>query len=246
MPFGLSLFRFIVAGRRESNVGCGEEEAGVAGPSEKENQFVEAEDEAASSDRGGVDPEVTPANRRREKRATEAELIREAHLQATGKRVIEGALDVTPLPKRPRGLNEEAAVVVPDDDEDVEAEPVNIACPRKVVSFVNCFIEGTQMELPELEQLLMKSLREQTGRAFHLQAAANMEMWLGIKQAVNTAERDADRHADENAVKIAKLSSRLAEAKRAAVGVEEARAAAEAAKEAELRSRAREVEEAKK
>ncbi|CAL9019421.1 unnamed protein product [Prunus brigantina] len=138
---------------------------------------------------GGSAQASTPAERRREKRVAEAELVREAHLQVTGKRVIEGALDVTPLPKRPRGPNEDVAVLVPDDDEDTEAGPVNIACPRKVVPFVNCVIEGAQMELPELEQLPMKSLREQAGRALRLQAAANMEMWLGMKRAVNTAER---------------------------------------------------------
>ncbi|CAL9006208.1 unnamed protein product [Prunus brigantina] len=122
---------------------------------------------------GGSAQASTPAERQREKRVTEAELIREAHLQVTGKRVIEGALDVTPLPKRPRGPNEDAAVLVLDDDEDTEADPVNIACPRNVVPFVNCFIEGAQMELPELEQLPMKSLREQAGRAFRLQAAVS-------------------------------------------------------------------------
>ncbi|CAL9000619.1 unnamed protein product, partial [Prunus brigantina] len=200
------------------------------------------------------------------RRHAEAELVREAHLQVTGKRVIEGALNVTPLPKRPRGPIEEATVLVPDDDEDTEAEPVNIACPRNVVPFVNCFIEGAQMELPELEQLSMKSLREQAGRAFRLQAAANIEMWLGMKRAVNTAERvhkkyegsrakvaeagkmlqDANRHAEENAAKIAELSSRLAEAERAAVDAEEARARVKAAKKVELRSRAMEVEEARK
>ncbi|CAL8117028.1 unnamed protein product [Prunus armeniaca] len=93
-----------------------------------------------------------------------------------------------------------------------------------------------------------------------------MEMWLGMKRAINTAKRvqkkyekgrakitqagkllqDADRHAEENAAKIAELSCRLVEAERAVVEAEEARAAAEAAKEEELRSRAREVEEPKK
>ncbi|CAL9015108.1 unnamed protein product, partial [Prunus brigantina] len=204
----------------------------------------------------------TPAARRREKRVAEAELVREAHRQITGKRVIEGTLDVTPLPKRPRGPNEDVAVLVPDDEEEAEAGPVNIACPRKVVPFVNAFIDGAQMELPELEQLPMKSVREQAGRAFR----ANMEMWLGMKRAVNAAERaqkrfedgrakipeagkmlqDADRHAAENAAKIAELSSKLAEAEKAAVDAEEARARAEAAKEDALRSRATEVEEAKK
>ncbi|CAL8152096.1 unnamed protein product [Prunus armeniaca] len=84
------------------------------------------------------------------------------------------------------------------------------------------------MELPELEQLPKKSVREQAGRAFRLQAA------------------DVDRHAEENAAKITELSSRLAEAERAAVDAEEARARAEAAKEVERRSRATELEEAKK
>ncbi|CAL2245635.1 unnamed protein product [Prunus armeniaca] len=91
-------------------------------------------------------------------------------------------------------------------------------------------------------------------------------MWLGMKWAINAAERvqtkyeegrakiakagkllqDADRHAEENAAKITELSSRLAKAERAAVDAKEARARAEAAKEAELRSLAMELGEAKK
>ncbi|CAL9020896.1 unnamed protein product, partial [Prunus brigantina] len=151
----------------------------------------------------------TPAERRREKRVAEAELVREAHRQITGKRVIEGTLDVTPLPKRPRGPNEDVAVLVPDDEEEAEAGPVNIACPRKVVPFVNAFIDAKIAEAGKMLQ-------------------------------------DADRHAAENAAKIAELSSKLAEAEKAAVDAEEARARAEAAKEDALRSRATEVEEAKK
>ncbi|CAL9019664.1 unnamed protein product [Prunus brigantina] len=49
---------------------------------------------------------------------------------------------------------------------------------------------------------------------------------------------DADRHAEENAAKIAELSSKLAEAERAVVDTEEARARAEAEKDAALRSQA--------
>ncbi|CAL2256644.1 unnamed protein product [Prunus armeniaca] len=216
--------------------------------------------------------EMTDATRRRlqsrapQKKTSSSRPKTKTSLAAEGALALEGALDVTPLSKRPRGPNEEAAVLVPDDDEDTEAAPVNIACPRKVVPFVNCFIEGAQMELPELEQLPMKSLREQAGRAFRLQAAANIEMWLGMKRAVNTAERvqkkyedgrakvseagkliqDADQHAEENTAKIAELSSKLAEAERVAVDADEARARVEAAKEAVLQSRATEVEEAKK
>ncbi|CAL2277606.1 unnamed protein product [Prunus armeniaca] len=93
-----------------------------------------------------------------------------------------------------------------------------------------------------------------------------MEMWLGMKWAINAAEcvqrkyeegrakiaeggkllQHADRHVEENATKIAELSPKLAEAERATVDVEEARARAEAAKEAERRSRATKLEEAKK
>ncbi|CAL8175948.1 unnamed protein product [Prunus armeniaca] len=84
-----------------------------------------------------------------------------------------------------------------------------------------------------------------------------MEMWLGIKRAINAADRakiaeagkliqDADRYVEENVGKIAKISSKLAEAERAAVDAEEARAAAEAAKEEVIRSRVMEVDEAKK
>lgn len=91
-------------------------------------------------------------------------------------------------------------------------------------------------------------------------------MWLDMRRVVNAAEcvqkkyeegrakiaeagkllQDADRHAEENAAKITKLSSKLAEAERAAIGAEEARDAVEAVKEAERQSHAREVEEAKK
>lgn len=117
---------------------------------------------------GSSASEMMSTDQRRENRVAEAELIQEAHLQVTGKRVIDGALDVTPLPKRSREPNDEAAVLVPDDEKDADAEPVNMACPRKVVPFVNCFIEGAQMELPELEQLPMKSVREQAERAFRL------------------------------------------------------------------------------
>ncbi|CAL8080280.1 unnamed protein product [Prunus armeniaca] len=211
---------------------------------------------------GASAQEGTRGDQRRERRVAEAELIREAHLQVTGKRVIKGALDVTPLPKRPSGPNKEAIVLL-SDEEDAEVELVNIACPWNMVPFVNCFIDDAQMELPELEQLPMKSVREQAGLAFRLQVAANMEMWLGMKRAINAAERvqrkydegqakiaevgklpqDADWHA-ENAAKITVLSSKLAEAERATMDAKEARARAESAKEAERRFRATELEEA--
>ncbi|CAB4283646.1 unnamed protein product [Prunus armeniaca] len=54
--------------------------------------------------------EVSAIDHCREKRATKAETVREANLQVMRKRHIEGALDVTPFPKRPRGPNEDAAM----------------------------------------------------------------------------------------------------------------------------------------
>ncbi|KAI5326979.1 hypothetical protein L3X38_026375 [Prunus dulcis] len=102
------------------------------------------------------------------------------------------------------------------------------------------------MELPKLEQLLVKTVCEQADLAFRLQAAADMEMWLCMKRAVNAAHlyrerfednraknaeagkviRDVDQHAEEKTAKIAELSSRLAEAEKALVSAKEARAAA--------------------
>lgn len=120
--------------------------------------------------------ELTAAERRRQRKAVEAEAVREVHLQVTGKRQIEGALDVTPLPKRPRGPSDEA-ILIPGDEDEEGSEPVNIACPRKVVPAVNCFIDGAQMELSELSELPTKSLREQAGRAFRLQAAVCVTTW---------------------------------------------------------------------
>ncbi|KAL6292538.1 hypothetical protein ACE6H2_000680 [Prunus campanulata] len=232
---------------------------GQGTPKQKKGQSPRPKKKAvASAD------DQTVADRRREKKAAEAEIVREAHLQMIGKRMIEGALDATPLPKRPRGPNEGTSVQIPDDEEGEEG-PVNIACPRKAVPFVNCVIDGAQMELSEIEQLSTKTLREQTGRAFRLQAAANMEMWLYAKRAVNAAERhqkrfkecrskvadgeklvqEAGRLAEQNAAKIAELSSKVAATELELLAAQEAKAAVEVALDAAERSHGGEVEEAK-
>lgn len=65
---------------------------------------------------GALAEKVKAADRCQEKRAAEADIVREAYLQVTGKRQIKGALDVTPLPKRPRGSNEDAAILIPGDE----------------------------------------------------------------------------------------------------------------------------------
>ncbi|CAL2240552.1 unnamed protein product [Prunus armeniaca] len=115
-----------------------------------------------------------------------AETVKEAYLQVTGKRHIEGTLDVTPLPKRPRGPSEDAAIPIPGDKAEEDAELINVVCPQKVVPFVNCMIDGAQMEMSKLEQLLAKTVHEQAGRVLPLQAA-DMEIWLCMKRAVNAA-----------------------------------------------------------
>ena len=144
-------------------------------PKQKKGESPRPKKKKAAQASGGASAdETTVADRRREKKAAEAEAVREIHLQVTDKRMIEGALDATPLPKRPRGPNEGTSVLIPDDEGEGEEGPVNIACPRKAVAFINCMIDGAQMELSELEQLSTKTLREQTGRAFRLQAAVRV------------------------------------------------------------------------
>ncbi|KAL6289168.1 hypothetical protein ACE6H2_006678 [Prunus campanulata] len=89
-----------------------------------------------------------------------------------------------------------------------------------------------------------------------------MEIWLCVKRAVNAAERyqkkfeegrskiadagkliqEADRHAEENAAKIAKLSSKLASTELEMAAAQEAKAAVEVALDVAERSHAKEVE----
>ncbi|CAL2246184.1 unnamed protein product [Prunus armeniaca] len=122
----------------------------------------------------------------REKRDAEAEAVHEVHLQMMGKRQIEGALEVTPLLNRPRGPKEDAAILIPSDEVEGDAKLVNMALPRKVVTFMNCIIDGAQMELYELEQLPVKTMRVQAGQAFRLHA----------ERALNVAERFQKRFED--------------------------------------------------
>lgn len=80
------------------------------------------------------------------------------------KRVIERSLNVTPLPKHPRLLNEEVASLIRDNAK--REKPVNIAFPLRVMNVVNSFIDGAQMKLFELE-----SLREHASRGLQIQAS---------------------------------------------------------------------------
>ncbi|XP_021832639.1 eukaryotic translation initiation factor 5B-like [Prunus avium] len=238
---------------------------GQGAPKQTKNQSPRPKKKKTAGSEGASADEMTMADRRREKKVAEAEAVREVHQQMTSKRMIEGALDATPLPKRPKGPNEGTSVLIPDDEGEGEEGPVNIACSRKAVPFINCMIDGAQMELSEIEQLSMKTLREQTGRAFRLQAAGEMEMWLCAKRAMNAAERyqkrfeegrskiadagkmlqEADRRAEENAAKIAELAAKLAATELEVVAAQEARAAVEVAMDAAERSHVKELGEAK-
>ncbi|CAL8997889.1 unnamed protein product [Prunus brigantina] len=124
------------------------EAAGVASPQRKKDGPPRPRTKAPHQVEGPSAEEVTVAESRREKRAAEFEVVKEAYLQVSGKRQIEGALDVTPLLKRPRRASEDVVVLIPDDEEGADAEPVNM----------NRFINGAQMKLHELEQLPMKTL----------------------------------------------------------------------------------------
>ncbi|BBG95199.1 hypothetical protein Prudu_003679, partial [Prunus dulcis] len=94
------------------------------------------------------------------------------------------------------------------EDEDGPTEAVTIACPSKTVQFVNHMILGSQMELPEVDELPKKLLREQAGRAFRLQASASMEMWLCVKRAISAAER-AKKAYDEGRAKVAEAGKAI-------------------------------------
>ncbi|BBH09626.1 hypothetical protein Prudu_022176 [Prunus dulcis] len=106
-----------------------------------------------------------------------------------------------------QGSNTRRAVFAAED-EDGPTEAVTIACPSKTVQFVNHMILGSQMELPEVDELPKKLLREQAGRAFRLQAAASMEMWLCVKRAISAAEK-AKRAYDDGRAKVAEAGKAI-------------------------------------
>ncbi|XP_034218249.1 uncharacterized protein LOC117629761 [Prunus dulcis] len=116
-------------------------------------------------------------------------------------------LEASPVSKRSRP-SEAPRAVFAAEDEDGPTEAVTIACPSKTVQFVNHMILGSQMELPEVDELPKKLLREQAGRAFRLQAAASMEMWLCAKRAISAAEK-AKRAYDDGRAKVAEAGKAI-------------------------------------
>ncbi|BBN69025.1 hypothetical protein Prudu_703S000200, partial [Prunus dulcis] len=127
--------------------------------------------------------------------------------RAAGKRPVMVDLEVSPVSKRSRP-SEAPRAVFAAEDEDGPTEAVTIACPSKTVQFVNHMILGSQMELPEVDKLPKKLLREQAGRAFRLQAAASMEMWLCVKRAISAAER-AKKAYDDGRAKVAEAGKAI-------------------------------------
>lgn len=81
---------------------------------------------------------------------------------------------MTPLSKKLRGLDETAEILIPVDEVEEGAKPMNVGCLSRVVSFKNNVIDKAKMGLSELEQLLKRALREQTGCAFHFQATLSV------------------------------------------------------------------------
>ncbi|BBH08792.1 hypothetical protein Prudu_021086, partial [Prunus dulcis] len=133
--------------------------------------------------------------------------MQSCRFKGAGKRPVMVDLEASPASKRSRP-SEASRAVFAAEDEDGPTEAVTIACPSKTVQFVNHMILGSQMELPEVDELPKKLLREQAGRAFRLQAAASMEMWLCVKRAISAAEK-AKRAYDDGRAKVAEAGKAI-------------------------------------
>ncbi|BBG93575.1 hypothetical protein Prudu_001633, partial [Prunus dulcis] len=129
--------------------------------------------------------------------------------RAAGKRPVTVDLEASPASKRSRPSEASRAFFAAEDN-DGPTDAVTIACPSKTVQFVNHMILGSQMELPEVDELPKKILWEQAGRAFRLQAAASMEMWLCVKLAISAVEW-AKRAYDDGRAKVAEAGKALQE-----------------------------------
>lgn len=59
----------------------------------------------------------------------------------TGKRLIEGAFDVMPISKQLQGSNKEVTILIPKDEAEECAKPVNTIYSPRVVGIVNNFMD---------------------------------------------------------------------------------------------------------
>ncbi|XP_034229566.1 uncharacterized protein LOC117638567 [Prunus dulcis] len=152
----------------------------------------------------GAEPVAWPAADPPEPRQADAEA---AASRAAGKWPVAVDLEASPASKRSRP-SEASRDALAVEDEDGPTEAVTIACPLKTVQFVNHMILGSQMELPEIDVLPKKLLREQAGRAFRVQASASMDMWLCVKRAITAAEQEKKAY-DDGRAKVAEVGKAL-------------------------------------
>ncbi|BBH04439.1 hypothetical protein Prudu_015583, partial [Prunus dulcis] len=154
-----------------------------------------------------TDPEDVVLSERLRQLASEPAVRPTAEVEAPRLSAADAAASRAAVSKRSRP-SEAPRAVFAAEDEDGPTEAVTIACPSKTVQFVNHMILGSQMELPEVDELPKKLLREQAGRAFRLQAAASMEMWLCAKRAISAAEK-AKRAYDDGRAKVAEAGKAI-------------------------------------
>ncbi|BBN68886.1 hypothetical protein Prudu_623S000200, partial [Prunus dulcis] len=121
--------------------------------------------------------------------------------RAAGKRPVTVDLEASPASKRSRPSEASRAVFAAEDD-DGPTEAVTIACPSKTVQFVNHMILGSQMELPEVDELPKKILREQAGR---------LHGDVAVRQAGHSAAERAKRAYDDGRAKVAEAGKALQE-----------------------------------
>lgn len=86
------------------------------------------------------------------------------------KRPVFVKLDAKQASKRTRSSDQPRAIFAAEDEDD-SAEPVTLTCPLKTIQFVNHTIVGWQIKHSKIEELPKKLIREETGRAFRLQAS---------------------------------------------------------------------------
>lgn len=108
------------------------------------------------------------------RRVEELLVANKSYQQVTGKRPAIIEMDATPVPKKPRVPDHLRDVLAAKDDDNLDADPITIACPLKTVQFANHMIVGLQIDLTEIEELPKKFLQEKVGRAFSLQAPISL------------------------------------------------------------------------
>ncbi|BBN70163.1 hypothetical protein Prudu_1441S000200, partial [Prunus dulcis] len=147
----------------------------------------------------GAEPVAWPTAEVPAPRQSDAEA---AASRAAGKRPVTVDLEASPASKRSRP-SEASRAVLAVEDEDGPTEAVTIACPSKTVQFVNHMILGSQMELPEIDELPKKLLREQAGRAFRVHGH------VALRQAGHHCCRTGEKGLRRRQAKVAEAGKAL-------------------------------------